>query len=66
MVVMKFPRFDSAKVLVIGDVMLDRYYHGRTERVSAEAPIPVVDIEEIEERPGGAANVALKSLYEKE
>jgi D-beta-D-heptose 7-phosphate kinase / D-beta-D-heptose 1-phosphate adenosyltransferase len=56
---MKLPRFDTANVLVIGDVMLDRYCHGRTRRVSAEAPIPVVDVQEVEERPGAAANVAL-------
>ena len=56
---MKVPRFDGAKILVVGDVMLDRYWHGDTRRVSAEAPIPVVDINEIEDRPGAAANVAL-------
>ncbi len=39
--------------------MLDRYWHGDTDRVSAEAPIPVIDVSEIEDRPGGAANVAL-------
>jgi len=39
--------------------MLDRYWHGDTHRVSAEAPIPVIDVSEIEDRPGGAANVAL-------
>lgn len=52
-------RFEKAKVLTIGDAMLDRYWHGDTNRVSAEAPIPVVDIEDVEERLGGAANVAL-------
>ncbi len=56
---MKLPRFDTAHILTIGDAMLDRYWHGETERVSAEAPIPVIDINEIEDRPGGAANVAL-------
>jgi D-beta-D-heptose 7-phosphate kinase/D-beta-D-heptose 1-phosphate adenosyltransferase len=56
---MKLPRFDSGRVLVFGDVMLDRYWHGSTERISAEAPIPVVDIQEVEDRLGGAANVAL-------
>lgn len=56
---MKVPRFDGAKILVVGDVMLDRYWHGDTRRVSTEAPIPVVDINEIEDRPGAAANVAL-------
>ncbi|MDB6060256.1 MAG: rfaE [Verrucomicrobiaceae bacterium] len=53
------PRFDKARVLVIGDVMLDRYWHGGTSRISPEAPVPVVKIDVIEDRPGGAANVAL-------
>ena len=53
------PRFDGASVLTIGDTMLDRYWHGSTNRISAEAPIAVVDINETEERLGGAANVAL-------
>ena len=56
---MKVPRFDDARILVVGDAMLDRYWHGDTRRVSAEAPIPIVDIDEIEDRPGAAANVAL-------
>jgi len=43
----------------MGDAMLDRYWHGDTDRISAEAPIPVVDIDEVEDRLGGAANVAL-------
>lgn len=43
----------------MGDAMLDRYWHGDTDRISSEAPIPVVDIEEVEDRLGGAANVAL-------
>jgi D-beta-D-heptose 7-phosphate kinase/D-beta-D-heptose 1-phosphate adenosyltransferase len=59
---MKLPRFDKASVLVIGDVMLDRYWHGATERVSAEAPVPIVDVNEREERPGAAANVALNVM----
>ncbi len=53
------PRFASARVLVIGDVMLDRYWSGPTSRVSPEAPVPVVHIQGAEERPGGAGNVAL-------
>lgn len=53
------PRFDQAKVLVIGDVMLDRYWHGSTSRISPEAPVPVVKVGQIEDRPGGAGNVAL-------
>ena len=47
-----------AKVLVVGDVMLDRYWFGDVERISPEAPVPVVKIARSEERPGGAANVA--------
>jgi rfaE bifunctional protein kinase chain/domain len=47
------------KVLVIGDLMLDRYHFGRVTRISPEAPVPVVDVERTDNRPGGAANVAL-------
>uniref|UniRef100_UPI00286B3222 bifunctional heptose 7-phosphate kinase/heptose 1-phosphate adenyltransferase n=1 Tax=Roseateles sp. TaxID=1971397 RepID=UPI00286B3222 len=47
------------RVLVVGDVMLDRYWHGAVERISPEAPVPVVRVEREEERLGGAANVAL-------
>jgi rfaE bifunctional protein kinase chain/domain len=46
------------RVLVVGDVMLDRYWFGDVERISPEAPVPVVKIVRSEERPGGAANVA--------
>ncbi len=46
------------RVLVVGDVMLDRYWFGDAERISPEAPVPVVRIVRSEERPGGAANVA--------
>ena len=56
---MTVPRFDSAKVLTVGDAMIDRYWHGNAKRISAEAPIPVVEVKEIEDRLGGAANVAL-------
>ncbi|WP_455230093.1 bifunctional D-glycero-beta-D-manno-heptose-7-phosphate kinase/D-glycero-beta-D-manno-heptose 1-phosphate adenylyltransferase HldE [Geopseudomonas aromaticivorans] len=56
---LSMPRFDQAAVLVVGDVMLDRYWHGATNRISPEAPVPVVKVEQIEDRPGGAANVAL-------
>ena len=55
----QIPSFKNAKVLVVGDLMLDRYWHGPTERISPEAPVPVVHVNEIEERPGGAGNVAL-------
>ena len=56
---LSLPRFDKARVLVIGDVMLDRYWHGSTSRISPEAPVPVVKVGQIEDRAGGAANVAL-------
>jgi len=46
------------RVLVVGDVMLDRYWFGEVERISPEAPVPVGRIARNEERPGGAANVA--------
>ena len=55
----KIPAFGKANVLVVGDLMLDRYWHGPTSRISPEAPVPVVHVDEIEERPGGAGNVAL-------
>lgn len=48
----------DSTVLVVGDLMLDRYWHGDTQRVSPEAPVPVVRVGEIEDRLGGAANVA--------
>lgn len=47
-----------ARVLVVGDVMLDRYWFGDVGRISPEAPVPIVKVDRIEERPGGAANVA--------
>lgn len=53
------PDFSKARVLVVGDVMLDRYWHGGTSRISPEAPVPVVNVNDVEERPGGAGNVAL-------
>jgi len=53
------PEFHRAGVLVVGDVMLDRYWYGPTSRISPEAPVPVVKVNTIEERPGGAANVAM-------
>lgn len=58
---MKFtlPDYNDAQVLVVGDLMLDRYWYGPTQRISPEAPVPVVKVDEIEERPGGAANVAM-------
>lgn len=59
-----FSRFNSCKVLVIGDVMVDSYLIGKVDRISPEAPVPVVALEKRENMLGGAANVALniKSL----
>lgn len=51
--------FKDKHILVVGDVMLDRYWHGGTSRISPEAPVQVVKVSNIEDRPGGAANVAL-------
>jgi len=56
---MQIPDYQNAKVLVVGDVMLDRYWTGDASRVSPEAPVPVVHIDDLEDRPGGAGNVAL-------
>ncbi|HFF1655215.1 TPA: bifunctional D-glycero-beta-D-manno-heptose-7-phosphate kinase/D-glycero-beta-D-manno-heptose 1-phosphate adenylyltransferase HldE [Providencia rettgeri] len=53
------PDYKKAGVLVVGDVMLDRYWHGPANRISPEAPVPVVKVTMVEERPGGAANVAM-------
>jgi len=54
-----FPTFHNAQVLVIGDLMLDSFYFGKASRISPEAPVPVVNIERLEDLPGGAANVAM-------
>ena len=54
-----FPTFHDAQVLVVGDLMLDRFYHGKANRISPEAPVPVVNVERIEDLPGGAANVTM-------
>jgi len=54
----KTPDCSKARVLVVGDVMLDRYWYGDASRISPEAPVPVVLWQREEERPGGAANVA--------
>ena len=48
----------GARVMVVGDLILDRYWYGATRRISPEAPVPVVLVESVEERVGGAANVA--------
>ncbi|MBL7800642.1 MAG: carbohydrate kinase [Chitinophagales bacterium] len=54
--------FSAIKILLIGDVMIDHYLYGQINRISAEAPVPIVDIEDEEYRLGGAANVALNLL----
>ena len=51
------PDFRNARVLVVGDVMLDRFVWGRVERISPEAPVPVVHFTREDARPGGAGNV---------
>jgi D-beta-D-heptose 7-phosphate kinase/D-beta-D-heptose 1-phosphate adenosyltransferase len=51
-------KFSKVKVLVVGDVMIDRYYWGEISRISPEAPVPVVALQNISLAPGGAANVA--------
>ena len=52
-------RFSKARVLVVGDVMLDRYWFGAVDRISPEAPVPVLLVDDEEIRAGGAANVAM-------
>jgi D-beta-D-heptose 7-phosphate kinase/D-beta-D-heptose 1-phosphate adenosyltransferase len=59
--VSKVPDFSRARLLVVGDLMLDRYYKGATGRISPEAPVPVVNVNSTEDRPGGAANVAVNA-----
>ena len=54
--------FAGKKVLVIGDVMVDEYLHGKVERISPEAPVPIVALSDRTSKPGGAANVALNVL----
>lgn len=51
--------FQGLKVLIVGDVMLDSYLYGQMTRISPEAPVPIIAVQRKEERPGGAANVAL-------
>ena len=59
-----FKQFNKTKVLVLGDVMIDAYFYGSVSRISPEAPVPIVNLKQKEQRLGGAANVALnlKSL----
>ena len=52
----------NVRLLVVGDVMLDRYWFGEVSRISPEAPVPVVKVERLEERLGGAANVARNAV----
>lgn len=59
---MSLPETSQARVLVAGDVMLDRYWFGDVSRISPEAPVPVVRVERMEERLGGAANVARNAV----
>ncbi|MFH0866996.1 MAG: bifunctional ADP-heptose synthase [Bacteroidota bacterium] len=54
-----FNNFSSLRIMVIGDVMIDSYLWGKVERISPEAPVPIVAVNKRENRPGGAANVAL-------
>lgn len=56
-----FKQFNELKVAIVGDVMLDTYWWGNTERISPEAPVPVVSLQKRELRVGGAANVALNT-----
>jgi len=58
-----FQKLSQAKILVVGDVMLDRYWHGDTGRISPEAPVPVVKVSKLENKAGGAANVAKNIAY---
>lgn len=55
------PDFPRGRLVIVGDVMLDRYWHGSTNRISPEAPVPVVKVEGDEFRAGGAGNVALNA-----
>jgi rfaE bifunctional protein kinase chain/domain len=54
-----FQKFNGLNVLIIGDVMVDAYYWGKVDRISPEAPVPIVAVDYSEKRLGGAANVAL-------
>ncbi len=54
-----FEKFNKLNVVIVGDVMIDRYLHGKVSRISPEAPVPVVELQQTEDRLGGAANVAL-------
>ncbi len=58
---MNLPDFTKGRVLVVGDLLLDRYWRGDTSRVSPEAPVPVVHVQKVDERPGGSGNVAINA-----
>ncbi|MDG2018634.1 MAG: bifunctional D-glycero-beta-D-manno-heptose-7-phosphate kinase/D-glycero-beta-D-manno-heptose 1-phosphate adenylyltransferase HldE [Porticoccaceae bacterium] len=58
-----FQNLNDVKILVVGDVMLDRYWHGDTGRISPEAPVPVVKVSDFEDKAGGAANVAKNIVH---
>ena len=58
-----FQTLSDVKILVVGDVMLDRYWHGDTARISPEAPVPVVRVSDFEDKAGGAANVAKNIVH---
>jgi D-glycero-beta-D-manno-heptose-7-phosphate kinase len=58
----KFREFNSKKVMIVGDVMLDAYLHGKVDRISPEAPVPVVHVTKKEFKSGGASNVAMNII----
>ena len=58
-----FQKLKDVKILVVGDVMLDRYWHGDSGRISPEAPVPVVKVSDFEDKAGGAANVAKNIVH---
>ena len=58
-----FQKLSDVKILVVGDVMLDRYWHGDTARISPEAPVPVVRVSDFEDKAGGAANVSKNIVH---
>jgi len=58
-IIKKFEEFNSKNILIIGDVMVDAYMWGNVNRISPEAPVPIISVEKRENRLGGAANVAL-------
>ena len=58
-----FEQFKNKNILVIGDVMLDSYVLGKVNRISPEAPVPIISLDKTENRIGGAGNVALNLKY---